>query len=212
MGSRKRLWLAATALSLAGFWHAATPGPLMDGWYGVGWRTIGNSLAPLTTRLILAAAAAGLAAIVTWGAVAGPIAMTWKKARQSGIAWLIIVSAVLILVRQLRWIDREPIGFWPRWVYVWGLVAWSFALLRVSPRAPAGWSRSAVVACLVLVWLGLDFTGRGLLWYQRPLHRLREVVAGRIYLSAMPTYQGLELAQRAASFPDDHQLVPRADS
>jgi len=27
-GLRKRPWLAAMALSLAGFWHAATPGPL----------------------------------------------------------------------------------------------------------------------------------------------------------------------------------------
>ncbi len=208
MGSRRRLWLAATALSLAGFWHAATPGPLMDGWYGIGWRTIGNSLAPLTTRLILAAAALALAAIVTWGAAAGPIAITWKKARWSGIAWLIIVSAVLILVRQLGWIDREPIGFWPRWIYVWGLLAWSFALLRVIPRAPTGWSRSAVVACMVLLWLGLDFTGRGLLWYQRPLHRLREVDPGRIYLSAMPTYQGLELAQERHHFRTIINLFP----
>jgi hypothetical protein len=30
---RARLWLAAAALSAAGFWHAATPGPLADGWY-----------------------------------------------------------------------------------------------------------------------------------------------------------------------------------
>ena len=27
-------------LSLAGFWHAATPGPLLDGWHGLGWRTM----------------------------------------------------------------------------------------------------------------------------------------------------------------------------
>ena len=37
---RERLWVAAVALSAAGFWHAATPGPLADGWYGLGWRTI----------------------------------------------------------------------------------------------------------------------------------------------------------------------------
>ena len=37
---RERLWLAALAVSAAGFWHAATPAPLADGWYGLGWRTI----------------------------------------------------------------------------------------------------------------------------------------------------------------------------
>ncbi len=41
-GPKRRLWLAAMALSLAGFWHAATPGPLLDGWHGLGWRTILN--------------------------------------------------------------------------------------------------------------------------------------------------------------------------
>ena len=44
--AERRLWLAAMALSLAGFWHAATPGPLMDGWHGLGWRTILNPDAP----------------------------------------------------------------------------------------------------------------------------------------------------------------------
>ena len=53
---RKRLWLAAMALSLAGFWHAATPGPLLDGWHGLGWRTMFNPEAPGTIRLILAGA------------------------------------------------------------------------------------------------------------------------------------------------------------
>ncbi|MFO0888660.1 MAG: hypothetical protein U0790_05865 [Isosphaeraceae bacterium] len=44
--TRKRLWLAALAVSIAGFWHAATPGPLLDGWHGVGWRVIGQPAAP----------------------------------------------------------------------------------------------------------------------------------------------------------------------
>ena len=88
------------------------------------------------------------------------------------------------------------------------MLAWALALLRVLPQAPAGWSRGAIVAGLVLLWLGLDFTGRGILWHQRPLHRLREVVAGRIYLSAMPTYQGLELAQERHHFRTIVNLFP----
>lgn len=35
-----RLWLAALAVSVAGYWHAATPGPLLDGWHGLGWRVL----------------------------------------------------------------------------------------------------------------------------------------------------------------------------
>ena len=57
-GPRNRLWVTAMALSVAGFWHAATPGPLLDGWYGLGWRTLFNSEAPLTVRFTLAGALA----------------------------------------------------------------------------------------------------------------------------------------------------------
>ena len=188
--TRKRLWLAAMALSLAGFWHASTPGPLMDGWYGLGWRTIWNPDAPWATRLVLAATATGLLVLIVGCVGAGPIDTLWKNARKHGVAWLIVVSAALILVRQVGWIDHEPLGFWPRWIYVWGLLAWALALLRALPQAPAGWSRGAIVAGLVLLWLGLDFTGRGILWHQRPLHRLREVVAGRIYPAPCPPIRG----------------------
>jgi hypothetical protein len=85
-------------------------------------------------------------------------------------------------------------------------------LLRVLPRAPADWSRGVIVAGLLVLWLGLDFTGRGILWHQRPLHRLREVVPGRIYLSAMPTYQGLVLAQQRHHFRTIVNLFPEDTS
>lgn len=32
-----------------------------------------------------------------------------------------LVSAALVVLRQAAWVDREPLGFWPRWLYVWGL-------------------------------------------------------------------------------------------
>ena len=63
----KRLWIAAMAVSLAGFWHAATPGPLLDGWYGLGWRTLYNPDAALAIRLTLAIALAVLAALLRLG-------------------------------------------------------------------------------------------------------------------------------------------------
>ena len=34
------LWHAGLALSLAGLWYSATPGPAVDGWYGLGWRSM----------------------------------------------------------------------------------------------------------------------------------------------------------------------------
>ena len=61
---------------------------------------------------------------------------------------------------------------------------------------------------MVLVSLGLDFTGRGLFWYQRPIARLKEVVPGRLYLSAMPTYLGLQLAQQRYHFRTIINLYP----
>ncbi len=158
--------------------------------------------------MTLAAAATALLGLIVWGIASSSFASLWKVASERGIAWLLITSAALILLRQLGAIDREPLGFWPRWIYVWGLLAWSLVLVQVVPRAPVGWSRAALVACLVLLWFGLDFTGRGFLWYQRPLHRLREVVTGRIYLSAMPTYQGLELAHERHHFRTIINLFP----
>lgn len=208
----KRPWIAALALSMAGFWHAATPGPLLDGWYGLGWRTVFNPLAPQTTRWALAAALALLIVLTVWGLGAEPWPERWKRARQSGLAQLLIVSAVLLALRQVSWVDREPLGFWPRWIYVWGLLAWALALLKMIPSAPPQWPRAGVITAIVLVWLVLDFTGRGIFWYQRPLARLREVVPGRIYLSAMPTYQGLELAEKRQHFRTIINLFPEHTS
>jgi Tyrosine phosphatase family len=205
---RDRIWAAAVALSAAGFWHAATPGPLADGWYGLGWRTIFDPRAPATNRLILAALAAGVTAIVVRALTHQPFRSAWNAARAHGVLGLLIAAAVLMVARQVGWLDWEPIGFWPRWVYVWGLFAWAFALVRVVPPAPPGWSRALIVGLMFLVSLGLDFTGRGLFWYQRPIARLREMVPGRLYLSAMPTYLGLKLAQDRYHFRTIINLYP----
>jgi predicted protein tyrosine phosphatase len=180
----------------------------MDGWHGLGWRVVWDASAPLTLRVTLASGGGALAMTLIWCLRNGSIAKLWFAARMRGIAGLLIAATILLILRQVGWLDREPLGFWPRWVYVWSLLAWSMALLRVSPTAPPGWSRGAVMTALVLIWLVLDFTGRGIFWYQRPLHRLREVVPGRIYISAMPTYWGLELAQERHHFNTIINLYP----
>lgn len=207
-GGSKRLWVAAMAISLAGFWHAATPGPLVNGWHGLGWRVLADTQAPSWLRVMLAACAVGLIGVVAWGISGRSPARNWLAARRSGISKLLIAAASLVALRQTGWLDREPFGFWPRWFYVWGLLAWALALLRVSPVPPGGRARGAVLAAMLVVWLGLDFTGRGIFWYQRPIHRLREIVPNRIYLSAMPTYRGLELAHERHHFRTIVNLFP----
>ncbi len=205
---RERYWLAAVALSAACFWHAATPAPLADGWYGLGWRTIFDARAPLSNRLILAGLAVGIAVVVARAVLERPFPLAWRAARDHGILGLLLATAILMVMRQIGWLDREPTGFWPRWFYVWGLFAWAFALVKVVPTAPPRWPRTVICGLMVLVSLGLDFTGRGLFWYQRPIARLREVVPGRLYLSAMPTYVGLKMAQERYHFRTIINLYP----
>ncbi|QEH37212.1 Tyrosine phosphatase family protein [Aquisphaera giovannonii] len=207
-GPVRRLWLAALALSIAGFWHAATPGPLVDGWHGLGWRNLWNPAAPTGLRLALGAAACLLAVAAALGLSGISPSRAWEAAKGRGILGLLIAAGLLMIARQLSWIDREPFGFWPRWAYVWGLLAWALALVRVVPAAPPGWSRAAIVGGMVVASLSLDVTGRGLFRYQRPLQRLREIVPGRIYLSAMPTYEGLALAQQRHHFKTIINLFP----
>lgn len=207
-GPGRRAWAAALALSLAGFWHAATPGPLLDGWHGVGWRAMADPAVPASTRLTLAGFALALATLFAWGAAGVSWPRAWAWAREQRIAGLTIVAGLLMVLRQLPWVDHEPLGFWPRWIYVWGLLAWAFAVVRVAPPVPSGWRRGAALAGLLLAWLVLDVAGRGVFWYQRPLRRLREMVPGRIYLSAMPTYSGLELAQARHHFKTIINLFP----
>jgi hypothetical protein len=205
---RKLLWAAAFALSAAGYWHAATPGPLLDGWYGLGWRTIFDTRAPVTQRLTLLGLATSIAAVVVLALRERPIRDLWSAARARGIEGLLIIAAVLLAVRQVGWLDCEPFGFWPRWIYVWGLLGWALMLARIAPKALRVWWRGPILIVLVAISLGLDFAGRELFRYQRPLHRLREIVPGHLYLSAMPTYGGLKLAHERHHFRTIIDLFP----
>ncbi|MHB1561614.1 MAG: protein-tyrosine phosphatase family protein, partial [Isosphaeraceae bacterium] len=57
-------------------------------------------------------------------------------------------------------------------------------------------------------WLGLVILGIAITWYHRPLARMRVVEPGRIYISAMPTYRGLEVAQQRRHFRTIINLFP----
>ncbi len=50
-GRDRGLWPAGLAIALAGLWYSATPGPAVDGWYGLGWRTIYDASAALLVAL-----------------------------------------------------------------------------------------------------------------------------------------------------------------
>jgi hypothetical protein len=79
-------------------------------------------------------------------------------------------------------------------MFAWGLGLLAIEALRrlpaSAPRRAARWATLGVVA-----WVALWGGGRWLIWYQRPIERLRTVAPGRVYLSAMPTYRGLQLAK-----------------
>jgi hypothetical protein len=57
-------------------------------------------------------------------------------------------------------------------------------------------------------WFALVVAGIGLTWYHRPLARLRTVAPGKIYISAMPTPRGLEVAYRRHQFKTIVNLFP----
>ncbi len=56
--------------------------------------------------------------------------------------------------------------------------------------------------------MGIVLFGIELSWYHRPLERLHTVVPGRIYISAMPTYRGLEVADARHHFKTIINLFP----
>src|SRR5262249_61287296 len=59
----RALWPAALAIGIAALWYSGTPGPTVDGWHGLGWRTIFDRNAPTVVRVALAAGALAIASI-----------------------------------------------------------------------------------------------------------------------------------------------------
>jgi predicted protein tyrosine phosphatase len=209
------LWLAAVAVGLTALWYSATPGPTVDGWYGLGWRTIADPDAPPVIRLVLVGGAIALSSLVGWTLVRrrARLIAYWVHSKANGTRWLWITGCVLVLARQFDIPGVEPQGYWPRWCMIGGLVA--FVLVMLIELVPV--SRSFRGRWLILpmgsaCWLALVVLGISLTWYHRPLARLKEVVPGKIYLSAMPTPLGLELAQQRHHFRTIINLFPEHTS
>ncbi|WZO99716.1 protein tyrosine phosphatase [Isosphaeraceae bacterium EP7] len=196
-GTRTGLWPASFAVLLAAGWHASNPMPTADGWHGLGWAALLDPAAPIGLRIGL-----GLAAVVLI-TVAAVSAHTSRPDRlKPGVASLGLVGLGLMILRVLNMPDVEPLGYWPRWCFAWGLIAWDLSLLKSLPaislvgkKARWGLAVAGPVGWVVLVLAGIQLS-----WYHRPLSRLKEIVPGAIYISAMPTYRGLEIAQERHKF------------
>ena len=204
-------WPASMAIALAGFWYSATPGPTVDGWHGLGWRTIADPRASFAIRaelLVAALTLAGVVAATAWlrrdrlGAI-------WSGSRTRGTGSLWIAALVLAVARQFEIPGVEPRGYWPRCAMVWSLTAFDLGLLiELAPRLRSRMSRLALAVVTPAGWLALVVLGIDLTWYHRPLARFKEVVPDQIYISAMPTRRGLEVAQSRHHFRTIINLFP----
>lgn len=209
----RRRWFVALALSAAGFWQSANPGPTYDGWHGLGWRVIADASAPTALRCALIVAALGIAGVVAWGLSprpgSGTLRALWAEAKAHRVKALLILAACLVILRPFDLPGVEPAGFWPRWAFMLGLIAFAAALVRLQPSASEHRAlrllRGSVMAA---TWFACVWSGIWLTWYHRPLDRLREVVPGRIFISAMPTTRGLDIAQQRHHFKTIINLFP----
>jgi hypothetical protein len=195
-------------------WHASTPGPTFDGWHGLGWRVILDSSAPTGLRIALATAWGALSLVVIGSLLrkrsqwAGLV----STAQAMGIRNLLIASVVLVALRQFEIPGVEPVGYWPRWSLILGLLAFDLALIKALAQIPTpNRSRRRLALSLSVTavgWLVLVVGGVAVTWYHRPLSRLRTVEPGKIYISAMPTKRGLEVAQARHHFKTIINLFP----
>ena len=204
---RARLWPAAIVVGLAAVWFASTPGPCFDGWHGLGWSAIGDAAAPIALRIGLGIVAALFIAIVVVSIGKAGVIESWREARHRGVAALLVVAAVLVSLRAVDVPRAEIPGYWPRWCFSLGLVALGLAVFRAFPRLTVGRRiRIGIVtlaAALAIIAVGLKVT-----WLHRPLERLHAVVPGKIYISAMPTYRGLEVEHARLGFKTIINLFP----
>jgi hypothetical protein len=204
-GRDGRPWIGALAVSLAAFWYSSNPGPAFDDWHGWGWRALFDASAPRALRASLAGAGLAVAGALFWSCRGGAF---WQRLGARRVRGLLAGCLVLAALSQVDLPGVEPAGFWPRWAWLGALSLWDVALCRAA-RAHARWRwLLALVPLGAAGWLLLVLGGIELTWYHRPLARLKTVVPGRIYASAMPTYRGLALAQGRHHFKTIINLYP----
>jgi hypothetical protein len=141
------------------------------------------------------------------------LAAYWVHSKANGTRWLWITGWVLVLARQFDVPGIEPQGYWPRWSMIGGLVAFVLVIwIELAPPSRSFGRRWLALPVGSLCWLALVVSGVWLTWYHRPLARLKEVVPGKIYISAMPTPLGLEVARSRHHFRTIINLFPEQTS
>ena len=124
-------------------------------------------------------------------------------------AGLFIAAALLMLLRQVSWLDREPIGFWPRVALRLGAARLGPGAAPRVPRRPSGPSPEASCwrPCSSPGSASTSPAGGSSGINARSIASARSSLSG-IYLSAMPTYRGLELAHERHHFRTIINLFP----
>lgn len=201
-GASIRLWPLAAACFVAVGWNAVTPWPTPDGWHGFNYRALSHPDSPVWLKMALGWGVGLITVVGLWNLhrERAGLASYIATARNAGVIPFFLIAAALVACRFTQLPAVGPAGFWTRWAAVWGLTAVLIALVRLG-GFPFPTGRRLAWATVSLLSVGaLISGGRWLIWYQRPIERLRTVVPGRIFLSAMPSYRGLEIAQRRHKF------------
>lgn len=200
-GRKSAGWISSLSFSAFAYWYSAAPGPSPTGWYTLGPRAILDQRTPLAVWFTLA----GLLVVLVGTAVGAWWTSRARRLegslRAGGVPALLAVSALMVLFRVVGWPDLEPAGYWPRWGFVWGLLAFLMALLKVLPAwSMARSGRLAGVLGGAGVTVVLIVAGLAVVDFHRPIRRFKEVVPGRVYISAMPDGKGLEIAHKRHQF------------
>src|SRR5262249_44625056 len=142
-------------------------------------------------------------------------ACAFRRRSHLGEVWaaslgrLWIAAPILAIARQFDLQGVEPAGYWPRWAMIGALLGFYLGLLvGLVPRLELRSRRWAMGLLAAPAWIALVAFGIAVTWYHRPLARLRVVVPDRIYISAMPTRWGLEVAQERRHFRTIINLFP----
>lgn len=198
--SRDRLWLSGWCAVLLTAWVAACPWPTFDGWHGLNPRALFEPTTPIYLKLVQVALLLGISVMMI-----GPLWSARGRIAKSdrSLSLLFVTASACGVYRIVAWPDPDPTGYWPRWALILGLTLFLGGLIRVFPfqrRREALWLSLGLKSLQFSAVAGLILLGLWSIWLHRPLNRLKVIEPGRVYISAMPTYGGLEVAQARHQF------------
>jgi hypothetical protein len=196
------LWGAGLVVCLLSGWDAATPSPTFDGWPGIGPEVIGNREASATSR-VLAALVLGVGLLTLAWAILKGLPRLGSNAgiqRLRRVGPLAVLAGMLWLAARFLLPGFEPAGYWSKWALIGSLLAFASILVRCLPESKPGRKRVLDLVGLAAVSGALVAVGLGSFWLHRPIDRFREVVPGKIFLSAMPTPDGLPIVHARHQF------------